>query len=104
MVPEQLHGTMESVITSVGPHRHYTNKEVGMASSRCVGIDVGKAELHANLYGEEAVRVFPNTHIGIFHIGLGKGAHALTEPADIGWIDDANREACPLKSWAGCRS
>lgn len=40
-----------------------------MTSSRCVGIDVGKAELHANMYGEESVKVFPNTHIGIKHLG-----------------------------------
>lgn len=40
-----------------------------MASSRCVGIDVGKAELHANLYGEDKVRLFQNNHIGIKRLG-----------------------------------
>ena len=38
-------------------------------ANRCVGIDVGKAELHANLYGEKEVKVFANTHIGIKHLG-----------------------------------
>lgn len=38
-------------------------------TSQYAGIDVGKAELHANVYGQEKVRVFANTHIGNKQLG-----------------------------------
>ncbi len=34
-------------------------------TSQYAGIDVGKAELHANVHGQEKVKVFPNNHTGI---------------------------------------
>jgi transposase len=37
-------------------------------TSQFAGIDVGKAELHANVYGQEKVKVFPNNHTGIKHL------------------------------------
>ena len=40
-----------------------------MANNRCVGIDVGKAELHVNVHGEPVVKVFANTRTGIKHLG-----------------------------------
>jgi len=38
-------------------------------TSQYAGIDVGKAELHVNVYGQEKVKVFANSHTGIKHLG-----------------------------------